>query len=161
MGAVSGPSSTASASLAAPPAHWWTPRRVLVAGGALALLAVSWRAAEVRIGVLFSAEAASAMAKFLSGLFPPDFSLGFLRTVVRAAGQTLATAVASTLLSVAFGLPLGLLASEMLWRRGILVEGEKKSLGSALLAGASWLARALLGFVRAVPDILWGILFVT
>jgi phosphonate transport system permease protein len=161
MGAVSGPSSTASASLAATPAHAWTPRRVLVAGGAVALLAVCWRAAEVRIGVLFSAEAASALGKFLSGLFPPDFSWSFLRTVLKAVGQTLATAVASTLLSIALGLPLGLLASEMLWRRGILVEGEKKSIGSALLAGASRLARALLGFVRAVPDILWAILFVT
>lgn len=161
MGAVFGPSSTASASPLQASARWLTRRRVLYAAGVAAALAISWRAAEVQLGSLFSAETAAALWRFLSGLFPPDLSGGFLRTVLKAAGQTMATAVAATLLSIVLGLPLGVLASATLWRRGILVEGAKPSVGFFFLAGVSSLARAFLGFVRAVPDILWGILFVT
>ncbi len=160
MGAISGQSATA---LASPPgaARWLTPRHVVSAVGIAAVLAISWRAAEVRLGTLVSAETAAAMWRFLSGLFPPDLSAGFLRTVVRAVGQTMATAGAATLLSIVLGLPLGMLASATLWRRGILVEGEKGSVGFLLQASVSSLVRAFLGFVRAVPDILWGIMFVT
>jgi phosphonate transport system permease protein len=125
------------------------------------VLVIAWRAAEVRPAILVSGDTWAALGKLLAGLFPPDFSPAFPRTVVRAVGQTMATAAAATLLSIVVGLPLGLLASGMLWRRGILVEATRDSLGSAIMAGASRASRALLGFVRAVPDILWAILFVT
>ncbi len=161
MGALSSPSATASGRLLGPPARWLTPRHALFAAASAAVLIVSWRAAEVRLGTLVSAETASALWRFVSGLFPPDLSPGFLRTVVRAAVQTMATAGAATLLSIGAGLPLGVLASATLWRRGVLVEGDRGSAGFLLLAGASSTARAFLGFVRAVPDILWAILFVT
>jgi phosphonate transport system permease protein len=131
----------------------------LVAG--IAALVVSWRVVGVDIASVFSLQAASAAWKFLSGLFPPDFSPEFLVTVLKATGQTFATAIAATALSIAFGLPLSVLASANLWRQGILVEGAKRSAGSAFLFSASRFARAVLGFVRAVPDILWAILFVT
>src|SRR5207244_12069241 len=42
-----------------------------------------------------------------------------------------------------------------------LVEGIKQSAGARATVLLSRLARAVLGFVRAVPDILWAILFVT
>jgi len=124
-------------------------------------MAICWRAAEVHLGELFSADTASGLWKFLSGLFPPDLSASFLRTVLKATGQTLATAIAATILSIVMGLPLGILASATLWRRGILVEGARRGAGFFILSGLSSLTRALLGFIRAVPDILWAILFVT
>src|SRR5262249_28342572 len=119
----------------------------------IAIFVVSWEVVGVNLRSIFSIQAASDAWKFLSGLFPPDFSPAFLGTVLRATGQTFATAIAATVLSIVFGFPLAVLASANLWRRGILVEGIKRSPDIAVLAAASRFARAVLGFVRAVPDI--------
>jgi phosphonate transport system permease protein len=45
-----------------------------------------------------------------------------------------------------------------LWRRGILYEGEHE--GMFVMSFVSRLSRALLGFLRAVPDLVWALLFV-
>ena len=134
--------------------------RILCVVAALALLAFSWRFAEVRPGVLFRPATAAALWNFLPGLFPPDLSGDFLRTVLRALAQTLATAVAGTLLSITFAVPLGILSTATLWKRGVLVAGEADSFVFRVGAAGSQLARALLGFLRAVPDLVWALLFV-
>jgi len=123
------------------------------------LLAFSWRFAEVRPAVLFRPATAAALWNFLSRLFPPDLSPEFLRTVLRAVAQTMATAVAGTLLSLIVALPLGVLATGTLWNRGVLAAADE---GFAYRAGwvASRLARTILGFLRAVPDLVWALLFV-
>jgi phosphonate transport system permease protein len=160
MATTSGTNSVALGSVAAHQLSQLTPRRVLSVVAALALLALSWRFAEVRPGVLLRPATAAAVWKFLTGLFPPDVSADFLRTVLRAVAQTMATAVAGTLLSIAFALPLGILATATLWNRGVLVAAEVDSFAFRVGAVASPLARALLGFVRAVPDLVWALLFV-
>lgn len=134
--------------------------RILWVVSALALLAVSWRFAEVRPSVFFRTATAGAVSKFLAGLFPPDLSPDFLRTVLRAVAQTMATALAGTLLSITFALPLGILATATLWNRGVLVAAEADGFAFRVGAVANRLARALLGFVRAVPDLVWALLFV-
>jgi len=160
MATTSSTNSVALGSIAARQLSQLTPRRVLSVVAALALLALSWRFAEVRPGVLLRPATAAAVWKFLTGLFPPDVSADFLRTVLRAVAQTMATAVAGTLLSIAFALPLGILATATLWNRGVLVAAEVDSFAFRVGAVASRLARALLGFVRAVPDLVWALLFV-
>jgi len=154
-------SSTASDSLLDGPLPLVTPRGLLWTLAFLATLAISWRGADVDLRSMFSARTAADTGRFLTGLFPPDFSPSFLRVAGFAALQTIATAIAATVLSLVAGLPLGILASARLWRRGILVEAEGRSAGTLLIASLSRSARAVLGFVRAVPDILWAILFVT
>jgi phosphonate transport system permease protein len=161
MGAVFSSSATASGSRLAVPAHGVTWRHAAVAAACGIVLVAGWSAAEVHPGILVSRATWAALAKLLVGLVPPDVSPSFLRTVLRAVAQTMATATAATALSIVVGLPLGALASGMLWRRGILFEATRGSHGSALMAGISRAVRAVLGFVRAVPDILWAILFVT
>ncbi len=160
MATTSSTNSVALGSIAARQLSQLTPRRVLSVVAALALLALSWRFAEVRPGVLLRPATAAAVWKFLTGLFPPDVSADFLRTVLRAVAETMATAVAGTLLSIAFALPLGILATATLWNRGVLVAAEVDSFAFRVGAVASQLARALLGFVRAVPDLVWALLFV-
>jgi phosphonate transport system permease protein len=160
MATTSGTNSVALGSVAARQLSQLTPRRVLSVVAALALLALSWRFAEVRPGVLLRPATAAAVWKFLTGLFPPDVSADFLRTVLRAVAQTMATAVAGTLLFIAFALPLGILATATLWNRGVLVAAEVDSFAFRVRAVASRLARALLGFMRAVPDQVWALLFV-
>jgi phosphonate transport system permease protein len=137
-----------------------TPRRVGLLLALAAALACCWRAAEVRPSALLDPAAAASVWGFLRGLFPPDLSPDFLRVVLAATAQTLAIAFAGTLLSVGIGLPLGILATATLWRRGVLLSGERPGAWPALLALLNRLTRALLGFLRAIPDLMWGLLFV-
>jgi phosphonate transport system permease protein len=152
-------SSTASASLRTN----WRPRnrgRLWIPGAAV-VFAVSWLVVGVDLRAFFSAQVAADAWKFISGLFPPDVSPAFLKTVLNATLQTIATAIAATILSIMIGMPLAILASANLWRRGILVEAENDSVASVILSLMSLSVRGLLGFVRAVPDLLWAILFVS
>src|SRR5260370_24029497 len=98
--------------------------RILSIIAALALLAVSWRFAEVRPGVLLRPATAAALWKFLTGLFPPDLSADFLRTVLRAVAPNMAPAGARTLLSLLFSLPSGILSTAPLWNPGVLVAAD-------------------------------------
>src|SRR5262249_53266775 len=137
-----------------------TLRRLATLLVSVVALALCWRAAEIRPSALFAPDAIASIGTFLRGLFPPDLSPGFLRVVAAAIGRTLAIAIAGTTLSIIIGLPLGLLATATLYRRGVLLAGEPKSAGQLLLSGFSRAIRALLGFLRAVPDLMWGLLFV-
>jgi phosphonate transport system permease protein len=135
------------------------PSTLWIAGAVLFI--ISWEVVGVDLHQIFSAQTAGDTWRFVYGLFPPDLSPAFLRTAFKAAVQTLATAIAATVLSIAIGMPLGILASAHLWRRGVLVGAEQHSTGGKLLFAISRISRGVLGFVRAVPDILWAILFVT
>ena len=156
-------SSTSSVALdrAAGLQHWRPTRRtILVAGAGVALLLVSWRYAEVRLDVLFRPTTAHAIWNFLAGMFPPDLSVNFLGTVARALIQTIATALTGTILSIAFALPLSVLATATLWSRGVLAAEEVHGVVFRLRWLSNRLARALLGFLRAIPDLVWALLFV-
>src|SRR5215471_70446 len=85
---------------------------------AAAVFILSWQVVGVDLRVIFSLQAAADAWKFISGLFPPDFSPSFLRTAFNATVQTIATSIAATILSIVIGMPLGVLASANLWRRG-------------------------------------------
>jgi len=136
-----------------------TPRGMLSVVAGFALLTFSWWFAQIRPGVLFHPATAAAIWNFVSRLFPPDLSTEFLRTVLRAVTQTMATAIAGTLLSITVALPLGVLATGTLWNRGVLVAANDR-----FAYGVGWmasrLARTILGFLRAVPDLVWALLFV-
>ena len=159
MATTSSTNSVALDSISARHYPLMTSRGILSLVAAFALLAFSWRLAEVRPGVLLRPATVAAIWNFVSRLFPPDLSPEFLRTVLRAVAQTMATAVAGTLLSLTIALPLGVLATGTLWNRGVLVAADDR-----FAYGVGWmasrLARTLLGFLRAVPDLVWALLFV-
>ena len=123
-------------------------------------LFICWRAAEVRPTAFFEPGVAAALWRFIEGLFPPDLSPDFLLVVAAATVQTLAIAITGTILSIIFALPLSVLATPTLWQRGVLRAGEKTGIASSLLSVMSRATRELLGFLRAVPDLMWGLLFV-
>ncbi len=126
-------------------------KRAALAGAVGAGLALCWWGAG-----LHAALDLRALANFAHGLLPPDLSPAFLRVVAVATVRTLGIAIAGTALAIAFGLPLGLLATPGLWRRGPLVAGERRGPSAAL----SWAAGSLARFLRAVPDLVWALLFV-
>lgn len=159
MATTSGSNSVALDSLSARRYPLITYRGMLSAVSAFALLVLSWRFAEIRPGVLFRPATATAIWNFARQLFPPAMSPEFLRTALRAVAQTTGTAVAGTMLSLIVALPLGVLATGTLWNRGVLVAADNR-----FAYGAGWiasrLARTVLGFLRAVPDLVWALLFV-
>src|SRR5260370_6450579 len=126
----------------------------------LSAAALSFRAAEVHPLALFSASAWRGLIGFTRQLFPPALDANFLAVALRASLRTLSIAVSGTALSIAIGLPLGFLATPTLFRRGLLVASGARGTAFALLAAASLLSRALLRFLRAVPDLLWALVFV-
>jgi phosphonate transport system permease protein len=124
-------------------------------------LATAWRIDGVQLSTVFQRSTGEALWTLLRGLFPPDLSLGFLAVVFRALLSTLAIAIAGTFLSVLIAIPLGALSTSILWRRGTLVAADEGSRVAILRAAASRAVLAFLGFLRAIPDLVWGLLFVT
>jgi phosphonate transport system permease protein len=135
-------------------------RRVAAAAAFSIVLILCWRFAEIRPTAFFEPGVTAAVWTFVRSLFPPDLSPEFMRIVAAAVSQTIAIAVAGTTLSILIALPLGIMATPTLWRRGILVASEPPGAGKFLLASISRLSHALAGLLRAVPDLMWGLLFV-
>ncbi|HZW90304.1 MAG TPA: ABC transporter permease subunit [Myxococcaceae bacterium] len=138
----------------APP---FTTRRVQLLVVA-AFLAWSVVASGVSPAALVTPEALRGVGRLVRGLFPPDVSPGFLGVVVEAVARTLAIGVAGTVLAILLAVPLGILATPTLFRPGALAAGRGP--GTVVLFGAHLAARALLRIFRAVPDLLWALLFV-
>src|SRR5215831_7539569 len=124
----------------------------------LAFLAWSVIASEVSPAALVSPPALQGVGRLLRGLVPPDLSPGFLGVVAEAVARTLAIGVAGTVLAILLAIPLGLLATPTLFRPGALAAGRGP--WTVVLFVAHLAARALLRFFRAVPDLLWALLFV-
>ena len=136
-------------------------RAAVVALAATAALIASARVAGVRVAPLLDPANHAAIRAFLRGLLPPDATPAFLHVTLAAALRTVAIALAGTALALVVALPLAVLATATLFRRGPLVEAERRTPSRAIVSAASGSARAVLGVLRAVPDLVWAMLFVT
>ena len=132
----------------------------LLAAGLLLAIALSWRYAEVSPRLLFDRTTFTSVLQFVVKSLPPDLSPAFLRTVATAALLTIATAIASTTLSVLLAVPLGMFACSRLWRQGLVAKSQGEGVTYRIFALVSVSVRAVLGFLRAVPDLVWALLFV-
>lgn len=88
------------------------------------------------------------LADILLGLVRPELSREIVGNVLRAAWTTVAYAAAGMTLALAIGIPAGVLASGTLVRR----PGPRRA---AMVA-----TRALLGFTRAIHELVWAWLLV-
>lgn len=122
----------------------------------------SWHLAQIQPGLLLEAEGRRNMAKFISGMFPPDLSPDFLRLLVRPLFETIQISVLGTIVAIAIGFPLGLLATASLAYAGILHELELS--GSPIRRftriAPYILARGLLSVFRCIPEFVWAFMFV-
>ena len=135
----------------------WLTGAVLLASTALAL----W-VCEVRPAQLVSTEARRNMGDFIVGMFPPDLSSEFLAFIVRPALETIQVSVMGTLLAVIIGLPLALGATSTLTHQGIL-RAMPGNLPLAARVGRVLpyaLSRGVLNLFRAVPELVWALMFV-
>src|SRR5262249_56591164 len=105
---------------------------LVVSAGVIASAVV----AGVRISPLLDADNHAQVRGFVRGLFPVDRSPAFLRVVAVATARTVAIAVAGTALSLIVALPLALLGTATLFRRGPLVESERRTPSRLVLSPA-------------------------
>ena len=133
---------------------WWLGTGLAVA------IALAWKYAEVSPQLLFNRSTLHDVTHFIAQSLPPDLSLSFLGTVTQAAFLTVATAIASTVLSILLGIPLGMLACSSLWRTGAVAASAGEGWRYRILNLLSISVRSGLGFLRAVPDLMWALLLV-
>ncbi len=123
-----------------------------------AFLAWSVSAAEISPRTLVDPRALEGLGRMLRGMSPPDLSPGFLVVVAGALWRTLAIGIAGTVLAILLAVPLGILATPTLFRPGALAAREGPL--ASLLFAAHLTARGTLRTLRAVPELLWALLFV-
>lgn len=123
------------------------PRSLALGAAILAVLVVAhvvaWRTTEMSFASLI--DGAGGMAEFLSEAIPPDVSWDVLGPSLEGALVTLWIGLLGTTLSIPFALLLALCAAR----------------GTAPGAGVYQAARGLLSFLRAVPDVVFALVFVT
>ena len=115
---------------------------ILAVAVGLSLISVDWTE-----GIFHSGGVSSAVRIFRN-IFTPELSLDFLRIAVEATWRTLTFAVAGVTLAVGIGLPLGVVASGVLFR-----EGRLRTLSIVL-------ARFVLAFLRSIHELVWAWFFV-
>lgn len=128
------------------------------AATAIAALVIAWplsKLAEVHPGVLLDPANLHVMATFVAGFLPPSVEPDFIALLARSTVETLAMATAGMALAFLVAVPLALAATRSLsiaaigpargWRRG---------------RAARQLVRALMVMLRAVPEVVWALMFV-
>jgi phosphonate transport system permease protein len=131
-------------------------RRRLV--GALAALAIAWpmlQLAGFHPAALFGAGNLQVIGGFLAGFVPPATAPEFLALLAKATLETLAMATAGTALAFLIGAPLGFVTTRALSQSRI-GPGPGRVRAAALRQSA----RALLMVLRAIPEIVWALIFV-
>jgi phosphonate transport system permease protein len=130
----------------------------VLAVGLLGAFAVSAQQTHFSLLEPFEPSNVKAVTRFVGGLFPPELSLDFLQTIGGLILETLEISVVGTGVAVVLGLPLGLL--------GMRLRGEETT--RAAVGPLAWalrwtvfaLARLLMNLARAVPELVWALIFV-
>lgn len=116
--------------------HW------LVAAALTALTWASFAYLSLDLAQLFTAEAGKQMGKYIVSFFPPDLSADYLQRIARATLETIAISAVGTALAAFLGLLLAVPAAGRFGR------------------AARVAARAILNFLRSIPELVWAALMV-
>ena len=111
--------------------------------------------AEFKPWALFDANHLQVMASFLAGFLPPATSTEFLKLLMRATFETLAIATAGIALAWVLAVPLAFVTTQSL-------SISRIGPGNAVWRGRAvrGVARTLLMFLRAIPEVVWALLLV-
>ena len=113
------------------------------------------RLAEFDPRALWTSGNLAVLGGFLGGFLPPDTAPAFLALLLKATLETLAMATAGTALALLIGAPLAFLATQALSISRI-GPGPCRRRARVLRQAV----RALLMVLRAVPEIVWALIFV-
>ncbi|MBO8170139.1 MAG: phosphonate ABC transporter, permease protein PhnE [Thermoanaerobacteraceae bacterium] len=125
----------------------------------LVAVGVSARETQFSFTTFFQDSNTRAIARFVSGLWPPATNVQFLKTVFILMVETIEISLVGTTLAVLVGFPLSLLAVR---QRG--EEFSRERLGTARWAlrwSLYYLVRAFLNLFRGIPELVWALAFVT
>lgn len=131
-------------------------RRRLVGG--LAALAIAWpllQLSEFHPSALFGPGQLQVIGGFLGGFLPPATAPDFLALLAKATLETLAMATAGTALAFLIGAPLAFVTT-----RALSVSRIGPGPGRVRGAALRQFARSLLMVLRAIPEIVWALIFV-
>jgi len=121
----------------------------------------SYRLTEVKPLALLDPTALGNLWSFARGMFPPAHSVEFLRTIGRPVLETVQMALLGTALAVLIGFPLALLATNSIVFAGPLHDTDRRGPLAWLLHRLPYaLARLLLNVLRAIPELIWALVFV-
>lgn len=124
-------------------------------------LVISYRVAEVDPTVIWDAEVRSNTYNFVKSMFPPDMSWEFTSFAASAALETIYISVLGMALAIAIGFPLALFAANTLTYAGVLNEMSNKHSRYRWSGYLSYgLSRLLLGVFRAIPELVWALVFI-
>lgn len=129
--------------------------RVSLAVVGVALLWPAIELAEFDPRQLFAPGNLQTMGRFLSTFFPMALGTDFLGLVLRSTLETLALATAGTALAIGLAFPLAMAVTESL---SISRIGPARRVWVGRLLRTP--LRALLVFMRSIPEIVWALLFV-
>ncbi|MBI3090050.1 MAG: phosphonate ABC transporter, permease protein PhnE [Candidatus Tectomicrobia bacterium] len=151
-------SNTAALPPSAPARAWWT---WLLALGVAALIWWSFRGVGVDLGMLLGSESRRQMLSYLLDLYPPDLTSATVRSALWGSIETLAISLMGTLLAVLIALLMVGGASRALTTSGVLFTMPGAGRGRRLtLLGLSLLARGILNILRAIPELIWALIFI-
>lgn len=141
--------------IAAPPVRDPAWRgRVLLVGGALALLWPLLVATEFKPWTLWDARSLEVTANFLASFVPPRIDPDFLWMVLQQTWRTVAIATAGIALALLLAVPATLLSTRAL---------SVSALAGRMAAGPFVLRQGLRGaliVLRSVPELVWALVFV-
>ncbi|WP_241660790.1 PhnE/PtxC family ABC transporter permease [Variovorax guangxiensis] len=127
-------------------------------GGLLVALVIAWPMlvlAEFKPWALFTSGNLAVMGGFLAGFLPPDGSPAFLALLAKATLETLAMATAGTALAFVIAVPLAFVTT-----RALSVSRIGPGPGGVRAGVVRQAARSLLMVLRAIPEIVWALIFV-
>jgi phosphonate transport system permease protein len=113
------------------------------------------RLAEFHPSVLFDPANAHVMAIFLGGFLPPSTDTDFLRLLLTATLQTLAMATAGMALAFLIAVPLALCAT-----RSLSISAIGPATGRWRGRVVRQAVRTLMVALRAIPEVVWALMFV-
>lgn len=138
-----------------------SPGNYMLLAGLILLFIWSYQGSEIHLSQLFSREGGGQILAYITKLFPPDFSAAVLNEALKGAVETFAISFMGSLLAVVIALSLVFFASRNLIYSGLLYEMEPKQGWERALRLLPYLgAKALLNFLRTVPEMVWALIFV-
>jgi phosphonate transport system permease protein len=138
------------------PLHDPAARRRVV--GLLAALVIAWpmlKLAEFNPAAVFASGNLQVIASFLGAFLPPETAPAFLGLLLKATLETLAMATAGTALAFVIGAPLAFVTTRALSVSRIGPGPGRVRAGVVRQAG-----RSVLMVLRAIPEIVWALIFV-
>lgn len=140
------------------PSRRWFP--LAMTAGVAVLVWWSARGTEVDLAMLLR-DGPPAILSYVTRLFPPDLSPGFLANTAVGTLETLAISIMGSLLSVFVALAVVFFASANLMYAGVLFEREQLGpAGRGLRLSVYLVAKGLLNILRSIPEIVWATVFV-